>query len=438
MVEAATRAGLIHLSPTQDGIKVLKELAINSFNRISTARFRNGLSPASVGRHDDDHYDGMVWIKDSARAVRFAVDSNFQKAFPELLADSKRLYLSSIRALLQIQGQPEQLRRFQSRPGLSDQDGYSTIDDRLTPAIKFTKDGYIYQDWGHNQPDNWGTLLLTVGKGIEIGWPVLGRGRNQPLPLGAILQEITSYVVNLKTERFVCRSIWEHKNVWSSYSTRRIVLAGLDQVRQVWPELVSDSKKRGYQLRASQLELEDSAGRLREKVKEYFPADYTDAEGHESAADLASLVVQNDIDDLPPEEQMEIIGRTVDLENRLGFYRYLGDPYRLGRAEAKWTMGKPIMARHFFLQSLRLYTAGKAKEAFRALDHGLDRINDLLDIKTVHGYIPELFEDRNNDGTYRANNNELAWTLGYIIEAAGVGVAAISQSEQFYRDQEAA
>lgn len=423
---------------TQDQIRLFQDLASDSLQKISSHQLPNGLIPASVGRYDDRHYNGMIWIKDGVRAVKFALDPHFQQAFPDLRTPSKRLFLSSVRALLQLQGQPEQLRRLQNRPGSPDQYGYSTIDDSLAAAIKFTQDGSIYQDWGHNQPDNWGTLLSGTGKAIEADWPILAERRNQPIPLGAILQEIISYTVGLRTERLICRSIWEHQQAWSSYSTRRIVLGGLDQIKQVWPELMSDSKKSDYPLKISQSELEEAAERLREKVKEYFPADYTDAEGHESAADLASLVVQNDIDDLPPEEQMEIISRVIDLENRLGFYRYLGDPYRLGRAEAKWTMGKPIMARHFFLQSLRLYASGKPKEAFRALDHGLDRIDDLLSIKTAHGYIPELFEDRNKDGTYHPNNNELVWTLGYMAEAAGAGVVAISQAEQFYRNQKAA
>lgn len=419
-------------SLTRIEVPQLQELAADSLQRITSHQLPNGLIPASVGRYDDEHFNGMVWIKDMVRAVQLALDPSFQQVFPELMDSAKQLYLSSMRALLRIQGQPEQLRRFQNRPSLPDNNGYSTINDRDAPAIRFTSGGHIYQDWGHNQPDNWGTLLLGIGKGIEAGWPILDKDESQPIPLGATLQKIISYTVHLRTERLVCRSIWEHGNVWSSYSTRRIVLAGLDQIERIWPELMADSELDGYQLKVSQNQLKDAADGLREKVTEHFPADYTDTENHKSATDLASLVVLNDID-LPKEERIEIVNRiaTAALENHLGFYRYFGDPYKKGRAEAKWTMGKPIIARHYFLQAIELYKTGKPEEAFRALGHGLDRIANILTIKEAYGYIPELFEDGRNSG-YIPNNNELAWTLGYVIEAAAAGIVALSESEKYH------
>lgn len=403
----------------------LEGLAAYGLQKISSNLLPNGLIPASVGRYDDQHFNGMVWVKDHARAIKFATDPQFQQAFPELTDIAKSLYLSSIRSLLELQGQKEQLQRFQSRPHSPDQNGYCCINDRVAPAIKFTKDGYIYQDWGHNQPDNWGTLLLEAGKGIALGWPVLNKEENQPIPLGAILQEIIAYTANLKTEKLVCRSIWEHDKAWSSYSTRRIVLAGLDQIIRVWPQLEIDSQTNSYQLKISLQQLRDATDRLREKATEHFPADYTDARNHQSVSDLASLVALNDID-LPAYEKIEIIKRTEELENREGFYRYRGDPWKKGREEAKWTMGKPIVARYYFLKAQDLYATSQPAEASRALDHGLARINNILEIKSTYGYIPELFEDQQRG--YRPNNNELAWTLGYIIEAAAAGIVALSKS----------
>ncbi len=343
---------------------------------------------------------------------------------------AKQLYLSSTSATLQLQGLPEQLRRFQNRPRPPDHNGYSTVDDPFTPAIKFSGDGYIYWDWGHNQPDNWGTLLLEVGKGIEVEWPVLDDGKKSSIPPGAILQEIIAYAANLRTERFICRSIWEHGNVWSSYSTRRIMLAGLDQTVKIWPEWEADSKHHGYQTKISHTQLIDATESLRERVTEHFPADYTDANGHESAADLASLVVLNDVD-LPTDETKGIVQRASDLENRQGFYRYFGDTWKCGRAEAKWTMGKPIIARYFFRQAIELYQKGQTREAFRTLNHGLDRIADIMTIKETYGYIPELFEDKGVLG-YVPNNNELSWTLGYIIEASAAGIVALTEAGKYH------
>ncbi len=411
------------------GVQQLKELAADCLFRISSNQLPNGLIPASVGRCDDQYYDRGIWVKDTVRATRAALDPYVPEGLPEFMVPAKQLYLSSIQALLQRQGQPEQLQRFQSRPGPPDHNGYSTIDDPFAPAIKFSSDDCIYRDWGHNQPDNWGTLLLEVGKGIEADWPVLNNNRSSPVPLGTILQEIISYAVHLRTERFVCRSIWEHGNVWSSYSTRRIMLAGLYQTEKIWSELEADSKRNGYQIRTSREQLADAVGTLREKVTEHFPADYTDTLGHESAADLASLVVLNDVD-LPEDEQKEILQRTLELESHEGFYRYYGDPWKQGRAEAKWTMGKPIVARYCFRQAIELYQKGRAREAFRTLDHGLDRIADILTTKEIYGYIPELFEDRGKSG-YTPNNNELAWTLGYIIEASAAGIVALTEAKKY-------
>ncbi len=415
------------------GAQQLKELAADCLSKTSANQLPNGLIPASVGRHDDLYFNYGVWVKDSVRAGKAALDPYVQMGLPELVAAAKQLYLSSIQATIQLQGQPEQLQRFQNRPGPPDHNGYSTIDDPFAPAIKFTGSGYIYSDWGHNQPDNWGTLLLEVGKGVEADWPVLKKGGDSPIPLGAILQEIISYTANLRTERLVCRSIWEHGNVWSSYSTRRIMLAGLDQIEKIWPELATDSKRSGYQIKISQEQIVDAAGTLREKVTEHFPADYTDTLGHASAADLAHGVVANDLRDteLPTNEREEIMRKVLELENRRGCYRYDGDPWKRGRAEAIWTMGKPIIARYFFLEAIKLYEQKKPGEAFRMLDHGLDRIADILTIKESCGYIPELFEDQNRHG-YVPNNNELAWTLGYTVEASAAGIVALTAAEKYY------
>lgn len=418
---------------TEIGIPQLKELATDSFRRIYDNRLTNGLIPATVGRCDNDpSFDNCnVWVKDHVRAANPHLVLYVPQALPEIAEPLKELSFSSLQAILQVQGQPAQLRRFQSRPGRPDENGYSTIDDREAPAIKFTRYGDIYEDWGHHQPDNWGTFLHSAGKAIEIGLPIL-KDEAQPMPLGAILQEIISYVVNLRTERSDCRSIWEHNKAWSSYSTRRIVHAGLEQIAKVWLELEADSQIKGYQLKTSPEQLKNAISSLGGKVKEHFPADYTDIFGHDSAPDLAQGVVANDLNDseLPADEREEIMKNILELENRLGCYRYTGDNYQLGRAEAIWTMGKPIIARYFFLKAIKLYEQRKPREAFRALNHGLDRIADILAIKKAYGYIPELFKDVNKQG-YAPNNNELAWTLAYIIEAAAAGIAALNTAEQY-------
>lgn len=429
--EIATRLSLEHVT-TKNGIDVLRELALNSFQRISTHQLPNGLIPASIGRADDRYFAGdMVWTKDHHRASRAPLDLLVQEHLPEISRKGRALYLKATIGMLRIQARPEQRARFASRPGIPDNEGYSTIEDRYTPAIKFTSEGFVYQDWGHNQPDNIGTQLLEIGRGIEADWPVLRKARDGFVP-GDIIQDILSYAVHLRTERFKCRSIWEHDRVRPSYSTMRMVHAGISKIGEVWLDLTRDSKRNGYELKVSRDQIQEAAGHLIERVRG-TDGDITDsAERHPSIADLASLVVLNDVDNLPPDEQKAILRRIqeAELENRLGFYRFHGDHWKHGRAEAKWTMGKPIMARYLFKQALAYYQAGQPDAGFRALDHGLDRINDLIDIIQRVGYIPELFEDQNKDGLYVPNNNELAWTHSYLIEAAAAGIAAIKTSER--------
>ncbi len=428
MLETDTQTGS-QLSPTEDGIQVLRELALDSLSRITRNQLPNGLIPASLGRFDDRHFDGKVWIKDHARAVRFALDPLVQKYLPEVADAGKDLYLRAMDGILRAQYSDEQLDRFSTHPEGTDQNGYYSIDDREVPAIKFNSDSTIYHDWGHNQPDNWGTLLLEIGKGIESGWPVLGKRKDGFIP-GEMLQQIASYVVNLRTERLLCRSIWEHNVGWPSYSTKKIVSAGLNKLDPAWTKIEQDSQENDYPLLVSLTDIGEAAGSLAEMVREQ-PGDYTDTENHKSPADLASLVVLNDIDNLPEREQHEIIERVIDadLEKELGFTRYIGDHWRKGPTEAIWPMGKPIMARFRFKQAAISFAKGNPEAGSVSLNQGLIRMNEVLSMISEYGYIPELFEDEDKDGVFSPNNNELAWIRSYIIQAAAAGIAAIRVSQ---------
>lgn len=431
------KVGLLSLPPQQQ-IQVLKDLAISCYLNIITHQEPTGLIQASLGRYDDPYFYKKVWIKDVVRAVNFTLDPLVRQYIPELQYQSKtpkHLYLSATESIMRLQQLPEQWERFKARPGIPDNDGYATIPCHQTPAIKFdiqkNPQGEIYQDWGHNQPDNWGTLLLGFGKGREQGMPFSEKNDPHDKSLCEIAQEIAAYVSRLHIERFRCRSIWEHEICWSSYSTRRIVLAGLEQIIKVWGQIEDDSKYYNYQLSIQKNEVQEAEGRLREKVTEHFPADFTDCWGHNSTGDLASLVVQNEID-LPSWEQKKIIKNVAILENDDGFHRYRGDPWKRGEREAKWTMGKPLMGGYFFRKSLRLYHNGEPQRGDSALRQGLTRMAAVVRIKEQHNYIPELFitPDQNN---YYPNNNQLAWTLGNIIEAAAAGIAAMTESQKYHQ-----
>ncbi len=409
----------------------LRELGEASFHILQENQLPNGLFTASVRRFDDQHFQGGVWRKDQMRAMQFAVDGHFDRAYPEKQTEAKDMYIKGARGVLQIQTHPEQLRRFRNRPDLSSSRGYHYLDANESTFIKFTEDGQPVWRWGHNQPDNDGTSLNVLGKGIEKGWEVLDEFPTQTMPNGQIISLMTDYLAGARVERLTCRSIWEREDGDSSYSTRRIALAGLKQARRVEDELTHDAKRNDYQP-IDKILLRDAIDALEEKATEHFPADYTNSNNHQSMADMASLVVLNDVDHLPAVEQREIIRRTAELENRIGLYRYYGDDWKVGRAEAKWVMGKPIIARYYFQEAIKLYNEGDLSGGFRALDHGSDRMVDIIDILNSVGYIPELFEDKFGDGVYRPNNNELSWTHSYIVTATSAGIVAYQTSEKYY------
>jgi hypothetical protein len=321
-----------------------RELAYYAAEKLISNQEPNGLNKASVGRSDDSFFEGNVWVKDHVRASRPILDPLVREHLPELQRDLAEFYLKSTKGILNTLGQPAPYARFLSRPCGEDGQGYRKLDDQFAPVIKYNRFGETIYDWGHNQPDNWGTLLLEVGKGIEQGFPVLEHTEGEVLPAGQVIQRVASYAANLRTERLICRSIWEHDNCWSSYSTRSIVQGGLEKMAQVWGELEYDSRDRGYHLEISQIEVEDSVASLSALRKEHFPADYTDL-NHPSTADLASLIVLNDLE-VEDTEKREIIDRAKKLRNGVGFYRYIGDKWKFGTAESKWTLGITVLGRN--------------------------------------------------------------------------------------------
>lgn len=435
MLETETRNYSLQELPIPEQYQRLNDLAQASFSLLQTHQLPNGLIPATLGRYDDEYFKDSVWTKDHVRGARFALNPNIDEHLPEIATAAQGLYLSSIRSILQLQVQSDQIERFKVRPGPPDEHGYSTIDDRDVPAIKFHSNGHVL-DWGHNQPDNWGVLLLEAGKGIELGLPVLAPFEDEILSIGDVLQRITSYVANLKIERLNCRSIWEHNVCWSSYSTRIIVLAGLRQITKVRKHLEQDSKKRGYLPSINKREIQQAVKNLKGKVRERFPADYTDL-NHPGRADLALLVVLNDVP-LSEADRRKILTtiKQEELENHYGFFRYFSDPWQRDNqgnsTEAIWTLGKPAMAKYYFQEAIFSYQQNEPLTGNRNLNRGLERMSVLLELRDKYGYIPELLYYK--DGRYFPNNNDLAWTRSYIIEACAAGMAALRMRSNYHKE----
>lgn len=197
-----TKSNLLSLPHSQQ-IEGVKNMGLQSFSFIAHGQKPNGLIPASPYRFDDPYFKDGVWIKDHVRAVKPLSDPFVRKNLPEIYSGSGRtglqVYLLAMREVLVIQTQNyddhNQWERFYNRPGCPDEKGYSTIDCNQTPAIKFTSTGEMYIDWGHNQPDNLGTLTTEIGKGIKQELPIL-----KPIPgcnkfPGEIIDHLTSYQV---------------------------------------------------------------------------------------------------------------------------------------------------------------------------------------------------------------------------------------------------
>ena len=429
-------------------IQQLRKFVTANFRRLTTHQRDNGLITASLGRYDDHHFRDMLWIKDAVRASKWALDPIVQSQLPELFDPEQvkagqfsktgtDFYLSTMRGLFRLQTSPQQWERFNNKPSVEpDEHGYFSIDDRDAPAIKFHLSGNIQTDWGHNQPDNWGTLLLEVGKGIEAGLPLLEKAHPDDIPPALVIDHITKYLVNLKTERLNCRSLWEHDKGWSSYSTRRIVQAGLEQIARVQNVIQDSILYYEEKPETHSGELEEAIGRLKNSALEYFPADYTDSSKHLSKGDLASLVVLNDISDLSSYEIRGIIRNTRALMTPNGYIRYEGDPWQneneLG--EASWTMGLLIDAKFASQQAERLFLKGRPK-AQPYLEFGLDRIGTFMAFFSRFGWSPELFKIKYDETTGKIipvpNNNHLAWPDGYGIEAAPYCMSAIKAEKTY-------
>ena len=421
MLATAERPILNQAPPGEKEI-ILRGLVATNFRLLKESRFPNKTIPASVGgRYDDEHFKDMVWSRDMVHAVQSALDPDFKQAFPHLVNGAQSLYLEGMQALLEIQTSPEQIQRFKARPSFPDKDGYCSLGDQEAPAIKFFgPNGSIVREWGHHQPDTWGILLLEAGKGIQQGLPLLEAEKFKP---GEVLANITSYTANLKVERLKCRSIWERDHLKSPYSTRRIVLAGLEQMLEVWDQIQQDSLSKNYPLPIQEKEILTAAKDLRGLVRENA-GDYTDAD-HPFAEDLAQLVVLNEVD-LPVDEQAAIIKAVAvgELENNLGCYRWIGDTWKKEGTEAKWTMGKSFIAR-YYLKRARLLAKTDTAASHRYLDHGLDRIQHVLNIMDYYKYLPELFKYGPKSMTYRPNNNDHAWGRSALIAAASSGICAL-------------
>ncbi len=426
MLQTAERA-ILNKAPPGEKETILRGVVATNFSLLKNNRFSNGTIPASIGgRYDDKHFENTVWVRDMTHAVQFALDPDFQEAFPHLVKDAQKLYIEGMKGLLEMQTCPEQIERFKKRPGPPNEKGYRSIGDQQAPAIKFYgPNGSIVREWGHNQPDSWGILLLEAGKGIQQGLPVLEAERFNP---GEVLANITSYLANLKVERLMCRSIWERDYLESPSSSRRTVLAGLEEMLEVWDQIEQDSQKKTYSLPINQKEILTAAKSLRNLVREHS-GDYTDTD-HPFAEDLAQLVVLDDVD-LPVDEQTAIIKAIAmgELENNLGCYRWIGDSWKKEGTEAKWTMGKSFIAR-YYLKRARILAKTDSSASHRYLDHGLDRIQHILNIMEDYNYLPELFMYGPKTMTYRPNRNDLAWGRSANIRALSSAVCTLTQLKE--------
>lgn len=422
-----------------DRLEQLHNLAQYAFHILSSYQEPNGLLQATLGRVDrvdnEDFVDG-VWVKDHARAGRPGLNPYVQEYLPELRDGFTDLYISSTRGMLRVLSQPEQMERFkEARPGGTDEKGYASLADEEAPPIKFHTDGRPWEGWSksNNQPDNWGTELLETGRGIEQRLPVLEPIPGEQAPAGMVIQRIVSYVVGLQVERLICRSIWEHAPVYSSYSTISIGAAGLRQIRKdaVWSVLVADSKKKGYTMEISQAQVKVANDSLDRKRKERSVDDYTDYH-HPRPADLAPMIVLNDTN-LHKAEAKQIAERVMTLKNGVGFNRFHEDPYKNGLIGASWSLGIPAMAKYDFNVAMEYYKANNFLDGNIYLFKGYDMLDVDIRLLRWFGYIPELTYDRDRNGVPVPNNNELGWGLGYLAEACGAGIAAQVKSEDLRR-----
>lgn len=429
-------------------IPQLQSSAEENFIFLAEHQHPSGRFEASLGRAEGK-YKGKTWLRDLVNAVKFAAKPSIRVTLPQLFdpefakehnlpRTADQVYRDGMIAAVRLMASPEQLKRAETRPGPVQEDEYHEMDDQQTPAIKFyTRDGKIFRDWGHNQPDSIASLLHEFANGLQMGLLELDKLGSRMPEAGFVIQKDAAFLARAKVARLRGKTMWEDQDCWEPFSTRTIAAKSLEKIIQIWPDIQADSLLKGYPLDISKGELEDSLGELEEKRKEFGFADRTTAESHPDAADLASAIVATDVE-LDPEEVDQIMGLALTLENRKGAYRYKGDHYKLGKAELKFVIAKVVFAKYFAKRAIRMYQQDDPYEGFRSLDHALDRINDLQDIYNEAGYYPELYSNDNRQGIYSANINDLAWTRGDLNEGLDLNIGAILAAKEYYRTHQAA
>ncbi len=424
---------LLEMSP-QEQIQSLTDLGSESFRFLHSHLPSKGFLPASLGRHDNQDFDGTSWLRDSVETCAPAVDPLFRQCFPELINPAEQFYLEMMRRLLQLYAKEDEWKRFDHGLQRLHNNGMVTIYDELAPSTKTFLDGTRVEGWFHNQPDAWARMISISVAGIKMGLPLLAQTKDDIKPAGEVLVKTVAHLAQTTIANFACHGIWEGHLCQDHYSEKRKKVASLIDAWRVWPKIEQDSNTRKYPTYINRPELSSAIYQGLHSMMREFPYDHTDPYNHPEAADSAQLTVANEIG-LPKYEEDTIVQLTDPLEKEFGLIRHKGDQYKKGTEEAQWTLGLLYASRLNSIRAIRLFRLDAPTLAKIHLDKALAQMNKVNRMIYQYGYLPEL-HFQNENGEPIPNNNDLVWNRAMTPRTAAPLIKAVIIAQQF--DQQAA
>jgi len=420
-MELLRKADLRTLPPSEQ-VEYLEDAALSSFDFLASYQQSNGLIPASLGRFDDEHFNGTAWSRDLAEVAMLGVDHYLTRYLPQIALRAETLSLNVMRGTLNLYGRGEAWERLKTRPYLQE-NGYYTIEDETAAPVKWYLDGSIVTEWGHHQPDAIARVIKVAFLMIKSGLPLLDEMTTESRPMGEVLQALVGYQSNLRLGYHQCRAMWEHGKGETAISTIYKYTDSSIEAFKGWSIIEQDSRKRGYNLTTSRSEIAKGVYDALAYGRRKAPHDFTDPYCHPEPEDAAQLTVASETNP-PLHERERVVQQTSKLERHHGLIRFEGDPWKKGKGEAPWFLPLLYMIQQKSIIAMEYLAKNSRATAKTYLDGALIDINKAEKIISDVGYPPELHYQQ-DDGEEKANNNDLVWIRTLLVRSYPTTIGAI-------------
>src|SRR3989344_3999914 len=439
-------------------LDALVEFGRDSQLRLVSRQEPDGLNQTSLGRADDRHFFMGRWRRDHVLAVLSTFNPDWRKHFRKLNNPeyAKRngpgktddeFCQATLTRLLDLQWEPEQMRRLQSRPGDEDLvDTMYRLKGGNLPCVRYDrypKSGglRVHRLWGHDQIDSMASELTGNAIAIQKGMDILSSPRGSDKPRAVALEETALHLNEGKIMERSCIGVWEQgyaRIPW--YSAKVALLAQLHLRREGVLETIHDHLRfAGRQPRLTRQKLDDSIGQLIWQVPKLLngeingiPGNFSTRWGHDGvdASILLLLPGQN----LSWSELQVALEHRKKLktkdgpngEKRKGYYRFQGDDWQRGVLEpGSWTLLNAYTSEYDFEQASQAFQDGRVEEGDAFVGSGWSDMSEVIELNEEHGYVPEILRDLVGNGSQKPNDNELAWFRGAVRGSCAKGISAI-------------